>query len=587
MPCKPQIKKQILEFLLLAGAVMILCALPLANRDLAAGHDSLFHMLRIEGLAQALREGAALPVRIYSLLLGGYGYACGLFYPDLFLYPFAVLRAFFTGPEITFKLLLLSCCALQCLTGYLAGRGITKSHTGGLILMVSYSLCQYHLANLFIRSAVGEAQAMIFLPLVVWGLWNLTEEGFTRPWILGLGFFGLLMTHTISLALCGLLAVGWVLARLPRVLKGPILFKGVLTTLAVLALGCYYWLPMLEQFASDRFKATTEPLTNLWENRQSLAVLFSLTEYQGLGLGVLILAVLGLGALLLRRRENRPALVFWLLGLGLSIIQLWGGVWKLLDATPLTSIQFPWRLHQLGQFFFCLGAAWLWARFEGEHSAKSGGAGAKKRALALGAVLVVSAANLALLWPSLPELCNYGENYFENRGETFYLVGQEWVPDGVDIYEFAAEPAAQYTTPDGQAHQGEYLPGGDFALWCQEAGAYGVPKLWYKGYSAVLIPEDGSPSLEVPLHKDGAGRVELEVPEGYPAGRVIVSYTGTSLQKASQWVSLAAALALAGGAVWEAYRKKTMKRKEPGNEICQEMAFSGSGLSAGPGDRLR
>lgn len=557
MTDNPKAKQQILEFLLLSGAVMALCALPLANRDLAAGHDCLFHMLRIEGLAQALREGAALPVRVYSLLLGGYGYACGLFYPDLFLYPFAVLRAFAAGPEITFKLLLLSCCALQCLTGYLAGRGITKSHTGGLVLMVSYSLCQYHLANLFIRSAVGEVQAMIFLPLVVWGLWNLTEEGFSRPWLLALGFFGLLMSHTISLALCGLLAVGWVLARLPRVLKKPILLKGVCAALAVLLVGCYYWLPMLEQFAADRFKATAAPLTNLSANRQSLGSLFSLTGYQGLGLGVLVLAGLGLGALLFCRRwGDRPAWVFWLLGLGFSLIQLWGGIWRLLDATPLTSIQFPWRLHQLGQFFFCLCAAWLGAGFAKNAPAKPGRMGLKRRVLALAAVLVVSAANLALLWPSLPELCNYGEKHFENRGETFYLVGQEWVPAGVDIREFAAEPPAQYTTPDGQPHQGEYLPGGDFTFWCGEAGAHGVPKLWYKGYHAVLFPEDGGPGIELPLHKDGAGRVELAVPQGSPAGRVTVRYTGTGLQKASQWVSLAAALALAGGAALWGYRKK-------------------------------
>lgn len=557
MTCNPKAKKQILEFLLLSGAIMILCALPLANRDLAAGHDCLFHMLRIEGLAQALREGAALPVRIYSLLLGGYGYACGLFYPDLFLYPFAALRAFAAGPEITFKLLLLSCCAFQCLTGYLAGRGITKSHTGGLVLMVSYSLCQYHLVNLFIRSAVGEVQAMVFLPLVVWGLWDLTEEGFSRPWLLALGFFGLLMSHTISLALCGLLAVGWVLARLPRVLKKPILLKGVCAALAVLLLGCYSWLPMLEQFAADRFKATAAPLTNLSANRQSLGSLFSLTGYQGLGLGVLVLAGLGLGALLLRRRqEDRPAWIFWLLGLGFSLIQLWGGLWQLLDATPLTSIQFPWRLHQLGQFFFCLCAAWLGAAFARNAPATPGRRGLKRRALALGAVLAVSAANLALLWPSLPELCNYGEDHFENRGETFYLVGQEWVPAGVDIREFAAEPAAQYTTPDGQPHQGETLPGGGFAFWCGEAGAHGIPKLWYKGYQAVLFPEDGGPGIELPLYKDGAGRVELAVPQGCPAGRVTVCYTGTALQKVSQWVSLAAALALAGGAVLRRYRKK-------------------------------
>ena len=155
----------------------------------------------------------------------------------------------------------------------------------------------------------------------------------------------------------------------------------------------------------------------------------------------------------------------------------------------------------------------------------------------------------------------------------------------MDIYEFAAEPAAQYTTPDGQAHQGEYLPGGSFALWAQTPGAYGVPKLWYKGYTAVLTPEDGGPELPVPLHKDGAGRVELEVPEGYPAGTVTVAYTGTTLQRISQWVSLAAALILAGIAL---ARLAGRKRKEKDHEAQTPLERgSGSRLPAGAGVGLR
>ena len=198
---------------------------------------------------------------------------------------------------------------------------------------------------------------------------------------------------------------------------------------------------------------------------------------------------------------------------------------------------------------------------------------------------LLSAANLALLWPSLPELCNYGDNYFENRGETFYLVGQEWVPDGVDIYEFAAEPAAQYTTPDGQTHQGEYLPGGGFALWCEGEGAYGVPKLWYKGYTAVLTPEEGGEALPVPLHKDRAGRVELQVPQGYPAGQVTVAYTGTDLQRISQWVSLAAALALAGAAL--GFWARSRKKRGQDYEAQKPVGAGGPGIPAGAGGGLR
>ena len=138
---------------------VVLCAaafacMPLLWRGVYDGHDLFFHLNRIEGIANGLRNGQ-FPVRIHSSTLLGYGYAAPEFYPELFLYLPALLRNL--GVSLCACVRVFEACihlatAVSC---YLCVRGMMNSHRVAVGASVLYTLCIYRLVNVYTRATLG------------------------------------------------------------------------------------------------------------------------------------------------------------------------------------------------------------------------------------------------------------------------------------------------------------------------------------------------------------------------------------------------------------------------------------------------
>ena len=187
-------------------AMILVCAaafacMPLLWRGVYDGHDLLFHLNRIEGIASGLRNGQ-FPVRIHSSTLLGYGYAAPEFYPELFLYFPAALRNL--GVSLSASVRVFEACinlatALAC---YLCVRSLMRSRRAAVGASVLYTLCIYRLVNLYTRATLGESLAMIFFPMVLLGLYEVLRRDEKRWPLLALGMTGVCMSHLLSTLFC-------------------------------------------------------------------------------------------------------------------------------------------------------------------------------------------------------------------------------------------------------------------------------------------------------------------------------------------------------------------------------------------------
>ena len=234
--------------------IALAATIPILMPYLYQSYDLPFHLLRIEGIAEGLREGQ-FPVRIQPQWMNGYGYPVSVFYGDGILALAGILRWIGFPLQLSYKFYVF---IINFLTFYIAAycfEKIVKDEKIALTGGVLYTLAPYRLMNIYVRDAVGEFTAQTFLPLIFVGAWEILCDGDKRKkrgWLLlAAGMTGIIQCHILSCEIVVIMLGITCLVCWKKTFTKHGLLEFGKATAATAALNLFFLIPFLDYMRED------------------------------------------------------------------------------------------------------------------------------------------------------------------------------------------------------------------------------------------------------------------------------------------------------------------------------------------------
>ena len=548
------------------------CAPALTNGGAANGADWSFHLSRIEGIAQGLREGQ-FPVRIYSMAKDGYGYAPSMFYGELLLYFPAVLRLLGMSVQGAYHTYLLAIQLLTAGVAFFGLRQIFRHNKTALVGSALYMLSTYHLYKIYWLSAVGEYTAMAFLPLIpaalveLYGERPLTRRRLRRACVELVAAFGMLLqVHLLSLEMAVLATAAFCLLQFRRTFSKPVLLTWLKAAVVTVLLNLWFVVPFLTLMLSgdynNMYTGSQESGGQVVKNAGlRIAELFGWQKNHN-NLGPELLAggfVLLWCWLNLREREDGPEGKNIRVGLwaaGFAALACWMSTntfpWQAVGRIPvvgrvLVAIQFPGRYLSLATVLLVLAAVC------GLSALRRTGYARTVAVLLLG----VSVFGAALFFRDQQK----DASYLGDGGQLIYSEYKKfnvgwyydglYLPDGAHETRDGFESAVPVTTVEITDITQE---NGVTTLTCTETTGQDqhaeLPLLYYPGYTVIEGPGTA--------FKTANGLVGVTVPANY-TGTIRVAFREPKRWLLADGVSVVTAVMLL---VLMLYRRKTRRSKK-------------------------
>ena len=243
------------------------------------GGDYSFWVGKIEQTKNELLN-FQFPVQIYGDALNGHG-VLGALYPGLFIYCPAILRLLHVSMSTTLCITFILINSATMYTSYYSVKSITNDRLSSCVCMVVYTMAPYRLGCMYFRMAMGELFAIIFIPLVMLGLYEIFIRNERRWMILVIGLSGILESHVITTVivcgfciLMGILMIKYLFRdrRWSFLLRAMLVFCLINLWYIVPFVECYgYDLRLVQSFAVGDFYNTTFEPSQLFTIFESMA----------------------------------------------------------------------------------------------------------------------------------------------------------------------------------------------------------------------------------------------------------------------------------------------------------------------------
>ena len=544
--------------------------LPLYQEGIKAGIDLPFHLSRIEGIYEGLKDGQ-FPVRIQPGWVEEYGYAASIFYGDLLLYFPALLRMVGCTLQEAYKWFLVMIHLATLLSAYYCFKTCFHDKVVSLTGALLFAGSSERLFRVYDASQVGAFSAMIFYPVVFAGLFLLLaeveEERSREAWVyLTVGFTGLLQTHMLSGLIVGSFSLLACIVRFKVFLRKSALIQVGKALGAWFLLNLWFLVPFL-QYMGGKYQITSllsgdvadinyhAQLANYSKSSGTAAGIFLGTK-ESLGHTLVLVLILFLATLPLRRKGKEARQSYMILGLaavgGILCMNLIPSV-RLAEFSDIflklfKTIQYGIRFLSVVTFLVCCLACYFLMTLQVSRKWLC--------VAAAGLCIFACAQDLDTLGAITPdtmllEPIDLGENILGNG---------EYVPAGTNLEQMPREIGYDASALVVEDVERRYL---SFELQVENRSdtdqILSFPVLYYEGYGT----KDMVSGEKLETIAGENNRVSVCIPKGY-SGTLRMEFYGFWYWRV---VELISALSLAVGicaAVWYNRRGKLLKGKRAG-----------------------